>query len=131
MKSEQNDVNKRRKVKIFCLKRKKSAGIQGTDFERPDNVRAKSHQAENVQSKNKNIEDILEGFEEKARIQRDELEKVANLRDRIEKAKKYSYDWFLSLMELEVQSQGSTEPLGRRHYIYLLIQYPLIPRTIE
>ena len=95
-------------------KRKKSAGIQGTDFERPDNVRAKSHQAENVQSKNKNIEDILEGFEEKARIQRDELEKVANLRDRIEKAKKYSYDWFLSLLELEVQSQGSTGASGKK-----------------
>lgn len=95
-------------------KRKKSAGLQGSDFERPDNVRAKSHQTENTQSKSKNIEDILEGFEEKARVQRDELEKVANLRDRIEQAPKYSYDWFLSLMELEVQSQGSTGASGKK-----------------
>ncbi|MDE6303756.1 MAG: AAA family ATPase, partial [Paramuribaculum sp.] len=95
-------------------KRAKSKGIKGSDFETPDNLKAKSVRGDSPLGKNKSIDEILCGFEEKAKVQKEELEKVANLRDRIEQSQKYSYDWITALMELEVQSQGATGVSGNK-----------------
>lgn len=94
-------------------KRKESKELNGSDFDSPDNERAKSSNRTQTQNK-KSIEDILNGFEEKAKIQKEELEKVASIRERIESALKYSYEWLTSLMELEVQSQGTSSVSGRK-----------------
>ncbi|MCH5226667.1 MAG: ATP-binding protein [Muribaculaceae bacterium] len=94
-------------------KRKESKELKGSDFDSPDNERAKSSNRTQTQNK-KSIEDILNGFEEKAKIQKEELEKVASIRERIESAPKYSYEWLTSLMELEVQSQGTSGASGKK-----------------
>lgn len=106
-------------------KRKNSAGLKGSDFESPDNTKAKYKPSTNPQGTGQNIEDILHGFEEKAKVQKEEFEKVVSLRDRISQAEKYSFDWLTALMELEVQSQGSTGATGKKSlYISFDTIYP-------
>lgn len=94
--------------------RAKSKGVKGSDFDTPDNLKAKYGQNLSSNSGKKNLDEILSGFEEKAKIQKEELEKVASLRERIEQSQKYSYDWLTGLMELEVQSQGTTGVSGKK-----------------
>ncbi len=95
-------------------KRARSKGVKDSDFEMPDNLAAISgHNAQPV-GKNKNLDEILSGFEEKANIQRRELEEIDRLREQIEESPKYSYGWLRALMELEVKSQGTTDVAGNK-----------------
>ena len=92
--------------------RKKGAGVQAKDFDAPNRVRTQSPDTVTSCSR-KSIDEILEGFAEKAELEREEFEQIANLRERINQAKKYSFDWLTSLMQLEVRSQCGERASGK------------------
>lgn len=94
-------------------KRKRSEGIDAKDFDAPNNDKARAKQTV-ISDKTRNIDDILAGFEEKAQVQREEFEQIANLRDTISQSEKYSYEWLRSLMQLEVQTQGTQGAEGKK-----------------
>lgn len=93
--------------------RERSKEVLADDFNMPDNDSAKLSQHNSMKSA-KNLDEILEGFEEKVKIQRDEIEQIANFRERIGFVEKYSYEWLLLLMQLEVSSQGTQGASGKK-----------------
>lgn len=92
----------------------KSEKLKSSDFEAPDNINSKQNRTNSTRNQKQSIDDILKGFEEKVNIQKEEFERVANIREHIGSSEKYSYDWFLSLMELEVQAQGVIGASGKK-----------------
>lgn len=114
---ERQTRQERRRLEVDAFydspKRKGSVGVNANDFDAPNNDKARAKQA--FQSdKTKNIDEILAGFEEKAQVQREEFEQIANLRDTISQSEKYSYEWLCSLMQLEVQTQGTQGAEGKK-----------------
>lgn len=69
-----------------------------------------------------NLEEALAGFEEKANLQREEIEKVMTLRETVEQSEKYSYGWLEALMALESQSNGA-ESVSGKHSINIMFEH--------
>lgn len=71
-----------------------------------------------------NLEEALAGFEEKANLQREEIEKVMTLRETAEQSEKYSFGWLQALMTLESQSNGAESASGK-HSINIMFEHIL------
>ena len=96
----------------FVPQRKKSKKLSESDFKTPTpSVNIKK---EKTSTNEFNLEEALAGFEEKVNIQKEELEHVLSLRSTVETSSRYSLRWFQALMELELQSQGTTSKSGKR-----------------
>lgn len=112
---------KQEEMEDILPKRKKSEKFSDSDFSDADNSH-KTDQPKPARSKEPvNLEEALAGFEEKANLQREEIETVMTLRETVENAEKYSYGWFQALMALEVQSNGSVSTSGK-HSINILFE---------
>lgn len=100
-------------------KRKKSEKFSDTDFSEDNN----SPKLAPVVRHNEpvNLEEALAGFEEKANLQREEIEKVMSLRESVETSEKYSFGWLLSLMTLEAQSNGA-DSASSKHSISIMFE---------
>ena len=94
-------------------KREKSEKFSNKDFSE-ENTSSKIEKHKQTVPKSASLEDVLTGFEEKANLQREEIEQVMTLREMIENSKKYSYGWLKALMTLEVQSTGIESASGKR-----------------
>lgn len=94
-------------------KRKKSEKFSNKDFSE-DNTSSKIEKHKQTAPKSASLEDVLTGFEEKANLQREEIEQVMTLREIVDNSKKYSYGWLKALMTLEVQSTGIESASGKR-----------------
>ena len=104
--------------------RKPSLSMKASDFDTPNNESARATKNKAESNRNMDMEEMLAGFEEKAQIQREELEEVAMLRDNVSSSQKYSYDWLYSLMELEAKAQGTNGDSGHRA-IYVSFEHVL------
>ncbi len=69
-----------------------------------------------------NLEEALAGFEEKANLQREEIEKVMTLRETAKQSEKYSFGWLQSLMALEALSNGAESASGK-HSIKIMFEH--------
>lgn len=123
--NEQRQVNaerrKQEEIVDIMPKRKNSEKFSDSDFTDADNSH-KTEQPKPTRSKEPiSLEEALAGFEEKANLQREEIETVMTLRETVENAEKYSYGWFQALMALEVQSNGTTSTRGN-HSINILFE---------
>ena len=117
-------ANEQRKAKIeqrkleqieeILPKRKKSQKFSDTDFSEIENIVKSDNSKYKRENETVSLEEALAGFEEKANLQRQEIETVMTLRETIENSEKYSYGWLKALMELEVQSNGTDNTSGKR-----------------
>ncbi len=108
----QNEANN-----LFC-KRKDSNKLSKGDFDESTDT----HNQTTIKPEFKapvSMEEALSGFEDKASLQREEIESVMTLRETAENTEKYSYGWIKALMSLEAKSCG-TESVAGRHSIYIL-----------
>ena len=71
-------------------KRKKSEKFSNKDFSE-ENTSSKIEKHKQTAPKSASLEDVLTGFEEKANLQREEIEQVMTLREIVDNSKKYSY----------------------------------------
>lgn len=95
-------------------------GLQDDDFK--DDGR-QSQPIPNKQKKSgpKSIDTVLQDFDEKIRIEKEELEYVDALREKVFNAKQYSYSWFKCLMELECRANGTAnDENSTKRSIYIL-----------
>lgn len=67
-------------------KRKKSEKFSNKDFSE-ENTSSKIEKHKQTVPKSASLEDVLTGFEEKANLQREEIEQVVTLREMIENSK--------------------------------------------
>lgn len=119
----QAKAEKRRQEEMEDMmpKRKKSDKFSDSDFTETDNSHKTEHSKTAKSKEPINLEEALAGFEEKANLQREEIETVMTLRETVENAEKYSYGWFHALMALEVQSIGTASTSGT-HSINILFE---------
>lgn len=105
---------KKEEIEDIIPKRKKSERYSDDDFSEAENT-SKHDQSKSKKVKEPiNLEEALAGFEEKANLQREEIEKVMSLRETAETVEKYSYGWLQALMTLEMQSNGTESASGKR-----------------
>lgn len=108
-------------IEDIMPKRKKSEKFSDSDFTEANNSHKTEHPKPTRSKEPINLEEALAGFDEKANLQREEIETVMTLRETVENAEKYSYGWFQALMALEVQSNGSVSTSGK-HSINILFE---------
>ena len=115
------EKRKQEKMEDILPKRKKSEKFSDSDFSDADFSNKIEHSKPTRSKEPVNLEEALAGFEEKANLQREEIETIMNLRETVENAEKYSYGWFQALMALEVLSNGSLSTSGK-HSINILFE---------
>lgn len=96
------------------------SGLQDDDF-KDDGTQPQPKPKKQKDNTPKSIDIVLQDFDEKIRIEKEELEYVDALREQVVNAKPYSYSWFKSLMELECRANGTAnEENSTKRSIYIL-----------
>lgn len=108
------EQRKQEEIEDILPKRKKSEKFSDKDFSEVNNTHKTESSKNKIIKEPVSLEEALAGFEEKANLQREEIETVMTLRETIENSEKYSYGWLQSLMALEVQSNGTESSSGKR-----------------
>lgn len=108
------EQRKQEEIEDILPKRKKSEKFSDKDFSEVNNTHKTEASKNKIIKEPVSLEEALAGFEEKANLQREEIETVMTLRETIENSEKYSYGWLQSLMALEVQSNGTESSSGKR-----------------
>lgn len=116
------EQRKKNELEDILPKRKKSEKFSDDDFSDVSNTAKIEQSKPKIVKEPVNLEDALAGFEEKANLQREEIEKVMTLRETAESTEKYSYGWLQALMALEAQSHGVESASGKRS-IYILFEH--------
>lgn len=95
-------------------------GLQDDDF-KDDGTQPQPKPKKQKDNTPKSIDTVLQDFDEKIRIEKEELEYVDALREQVLNAKPYSYSWFKSLMELECRANGTAnDENSTKRSIYIL-----------
>lgn len=95
-------------------------GLQDDDF-KDDGGQIQPKPKKQKEASPKSIDTVLQDFDEKIRIEKEELEYVDALREQVVNAKQYSYSWFKSLMELECRANGTAnDENSTKRSIYIL-----------
>ena len=89
-KEEQKAKEEKTSLQKDLPKRKKSEKFSNKDFSE-ENTSSKIEKHKQTAPKSASLEDVLTGFEEKANLQREEIEQVMTLREIVDNSKKYSY----------------------------------------
>ena len=124
LKSQEEEKQQRRERKMHNAssedKSEPKNGLQDDDF-KDDGMNVQPKPKKPKEASSKRIDTVLQGFDEKIKIEKEELEYVDALREQVVNAKQYSYSWFRSLMELECRANGTVnDDNSTKRSIYIL-----------
>ena len=124
LKRQEEEKQQRRERKMHNAssedKSEPKNGLQDDDF-KDDGMNVQPKPKKPKEASSKRIDTVLQGFDEKIKIEKEELEYVDALREQVVNAKQYSYSWFRSLMELECRANGTVnDDNSTKRSIYIL-----------